>query len=488
MTHTVDLIGKLCKTLLVERINYCHWKSNAALDRSSCGINDLDLLVDRADSQAFIEILYRLGFKESESPDDLSMPGVHNYYGYDKISDVIVNVHAHYQMILGHDLTKNYHFPIETAYLNSSVQGDLFRVPAPEFELIVFVLRMVIKHFTWDTFLLRHWHLSGSEIRELDYLVNRVSETKMLGILSANFKNVDPKVFTNCLLMMKSDCSVWEKIRVGQKIVNYIDSYSRTPRLIDIGYKFFRRFSIPLKLRILRKDFRMQLRNGGLMVAIVGGDGAGKSTVVQGILAWLGGDFTIRKFHMGKPSWSFTTFLVHGILKIGRILRLYPFQLSDIQYTDDTNELIFPGYPWLFREVCTARDRYLTYLDARRYSTNGGIAILDRFPLSQIKYMDGPLIARMAAKIPPNRLIKALTIIEEGYYQKMALPDLLIVLRVDPQIAVQRKSDEAEKDVRPRSTEIWCLNWEKTSAHVIDASQSKEVVLCDVKELIWSRL
>ena len=59
------VVGILCKTLEAERIDYCHWKSNAALDCSAKGDNDLDLLVGRADIQRFIEILYRLGFKEA---------------------------------------------------------------------------------------------------------------------------------------------------------------------------------------------------------------------------------------------------------------------------------------------------------------------------------------------------------------------------------------------------------------------------------------
>jgi hypothetical protein len=32
------------------------------------------------------------------------------------------------------------------------------------------------------------------------------------------------------------------------------------------------------------------------------------------------------------------------------------------------------------------------------------------------------------------------------------------------------------------------VDWQQTSAHVIDASRSKEEVLSDIKTLVWSRL
>ena len=82
----------------------------------------------------------------------------------------LVHVHAHFQLILGNDLSKNYRLPLEQDYLRSSVQQDLFRIPAPEFELVVLVIRMVLKHSTWDSILMRHGQLSPSERDELNDL------------------------------------------------------------------------------------------------------------------------------------------------------------------------------------------------------------------------------------------------------------------------------------------------------------------------------
>jgi thymidylate kinase len=77
---------------------------------------------------------------------------------------------------------------------------------------------------------------------------------------------------------------------------------------------------------------------------------------------------------------------------------------------------------------------------------------------------------------------------EENFYQKMVLPDQLIVLRADPEIAVKRKTEEDEFSVRARSSEIWEMDWKQTQASVINANKPKEEVSAVIKNLIWSIL
>jgi thymidylate kinase len=138
--------------------------------------------------------------------------------------------------------------------------------------------------------------------------------------------------------------------------------------------------------------------------------------------------------------------------------------------------------------VTIARDRYTAYRKALRFSANGGLVICDRFPLPQLTLMDSPRIERRLEAGTGNRLGERLSRIERGYYRRLARPDVLIVLRVDPETAVERKPEEEPDFVRARWAEIWNVNWEASGAHIVDASRPPGEVLSEVKSLVWSEV
>jgi thymidylate kinase len=102
--------------------------------------------------------------------------------------------------------------------------------------------------------------------------------------------------------------------------------------------------------------------------------------------------------------------------------------------------------------------------------------------------MDAPRVPRAVAPGTPTRLARRLAAVEQRYYRALTLPDVLIVLRVDPEIAVARKPEEAPDFVRARWREIWEVDWGAVPAHVVDASRSAPDVLSEVKTLVWSEL
>jgi thymidylate kinase len=479
----LDLIVRLCKILAARKIDYCHWKSNAFLARSASGENDLDLLVNRGHAQIFSEILSGLGFKESFLHKEEELPGVRNYYGYDQKTGRLVHIHAHFQLVMGSDLSKNYRLPLEKAYLETSDQGELFRVPAPEFELLVLVIRMVLKHSTWDSILIRHGHLSSTERHELTVLSTQETLSKVESVLLL-LPGLTRNQFDLCLQSLQPDCPYWTRIKAGEQLQKLLQSCVRYPHWHDIILKLWRRVWQTILQRGFKYTPKNRFANGGLFISIIGGDGAGKTTIIDELYEWLSGKFEVKKIHLGKPVWSWATTVIRGILKIGTLLRLYPFEGDVYEESFQSH-----GYPWFIRAVCTARDRYLTYFQGRRFSSNGCLVLCDRYSLPGFMKMDGPQceFANMASK-ETNWFLNFLVIKEKAYYQQIKLPDLLIVLKVDPEIAIQRKPEETEISVRARSTEVWELDWDKVSAVTINANRSKKEILCQVKALVWEYL
>jgi thymidylate kinase len=234
----------------------------------------------------------------------------------------------------------------------------------------------------------------------------------------------------------------------------------------------------------------MRLETGGAIVAIVGGDGAGKSTAVEATTAWLSGVFRTRAVHLGKPPQGAVTLAARAAWGLTAPLR------SSGTTGTAALEAASPGQPLggrgtarLVFEVLTARDRYRAYVRARHAAAEGVLVICDRFPLPEVMQTDSAVSSRMSLADDAGRTARALAAVEQHYYRQLLAPDVLVVLRVNPEVAVERKRGvEPEDYVRRRADEVWNIGWTDSSAVVIDADQPQEKVLADVKRDLWSRL
>lgn len=492
--RTLELIAALCRSLDAEGVRYCHWKSNESIARSSSGENDLDLLVGRSDAERFEGILRRLGFKDVLQPRWKQLPGVYHSYGVDA-TGALVHIHAHYQLVVGDDMTKNIHLPVEAAYLASSTRDGTFQVPSPAFELALFLIRMTVKHCAWDAIVSFQGSLSASERRELDDFLDRVDIEDVWTLAEKHFPFLPIELWERCLRSVKPGASLPFRIATAARLQRALGGWSRRAPALDTWVRMWRRARTVLRRKVFRRGaIRNRMASGGALIAFVGGDGAGKSTGIEAVSLWLSSEhIDTRTVHMGKPHWSPLTAAVKVPLKLVAATKRSSMSsakaLRSSLGTADEGRMTLRNRARLVWEVLTARDRFRTYRRARRQASNGAIVLCDRFPLPEVSLMDGAVTARMKDPGAWGRWARSMAALERRYYDRIGSPDILLVLRLDPDIAVERKRGvEPESSVRPRSEEIWHIDWHGTPAVVIETDSAKEQVLSEIRSAIWSRL
>ncbi len=485
---TLPLAYRLREALDAQGVAYCQWKGHAKRHRWGRGKGDIDLLVARADEQRFTSVLCQLGFKLALPPLELQIPGICSYYGFDAEANKFVHIHVHYLLILGDNWTRSYHLPIESQILQAATRGDFFPVPEPEFELIVFVIRAVLGFSGWSIRGRGQANRLALAQKELEYLTKSASVSKIHDILELHFPFLDVAFFDRCLQALRPGCSNWRRWAIRRQLRSRLEVYARHQKVsqaLQRARSWLRNRSGSL---FFGRTRRKHLAKGGALIALVGGDGAGKSTAVAGLDAWLSPNFETKTFHLGRPPQSGLTFALKAALKVAALFRKLRqmYRKNPPPVCGDASSS--RGYLWMLQSACTARDRYRLYVKARRFASAGGLAICDRYPLPQIKSMDGPNIGRLLPQPPASRLAALLQKTESWYYRRILPPELLYVLRVGPDLAVQRKANEDAAHVRARSQELWEVNWLGTRAQVIDGSASQEQVAAILKALVWSEL
>lgn len=485
----LGLVLELRSELAAHAVRYCHFKSNDMLVKSMDGRNDLDLLVHRRDAQRFLAVLAHLGFKRALAPAGRDHPGVAHHYALDRESGRLVHVHAHFQLVLGDDATKNYRLPIESAYLDSTLHDDLLPIPAAEYELSLFVIRMMLKHATWDAVLLGNGRLGEGERRELEWLRSRADLAGTTAVVAEQLPGVDPGLWNECLGAIADRHGLLRRLRLGRRLMRSMRPHGRRGPARDASVRVLRRVQWAFSWYALRRPARKRLERTGLTVALVGGDGAGKSTAVGGVCAWLDGTFVVHRTHLGRPRPSLLTLALKGSIAVARRLTGRPWSVKPVDPRTAGPE-DFPGLSVALWHVMTARDRLRDYRKLRRVSDAGGIVVSDRWPLPQLRLMDGSRVGWVLdqSEQPESRMVRWLARAERRMYSRIAAPDLLVVLSLDPEHAVLRRPEDEPEYVRARNGEVYETDWSPLGAVVVDATQSREQVLATIRNAVWDRL
>lgn len=487
-------IQNLFESINSTGIRYCHWKSNISLAESLSGQTDIDLLISRKDARAFRSILDRLDFQPAVMTDGERFPSVEHYYGLDEESGILVHVHAYYQVITGESLTKNYHFPIEEMLLENTREVETIYLPRKSAELIVFTLRMMLKHTSLVELVLlqRYWH--GVK-KELTWLLDSGPILETRSLLKTWLPSIDEDLFLECIAALEGPAPILRRIYLGHQLRKQLKFYSRHSS-VHAWFSGIQKFSLTVYRRLVHSQKSMSLQNGGAIIAFVGPEATGKSTLIKEMNRWLGEHFSVQQIHVGKPMSTFVSFVPNLFLPALR--SIFPSSrsthISSQSAHGDQQPKENSGYPLIFaiRSALLAYDRWSLLSRAYSQASNGTLVLCDRYPSIKSGAPDSPQLAHLSITKDKYSLRRRCRNIETRLYRQIPPADLIIYLTAPIEVTISRNANrektEPEDYVRWRHAVGSNLDFGDTPIQKINTDQPFEDSLLQIKRAIWNAL
>jgi thymidylate kinase len=472
------LLARLAEALEQGRVRYCQWKGHARLARLAAGEGDLDLLVDRRHAGALSAMLDLLGFRLALPPGARQVPGVLSYLGVDPACDRLLHVHVHHQLIVGRTWSRYYRLPVEQPVLDSSMTRTYFRTPSPEFELLLYVLRRTLQHHPLDALRTREPQWLRSAALELELLEDEAEQSALIQLLDLHLPEIDRGCFERCHASLRPGSSPGIRLLARMELERSLRGHRRSRGAGAVLAAVGRRIRGSMQPR-RDAGAGKRLASGGAVIALVGADGSGKSTCARALHQFLATELDVLHAHLGRPPRSLFTLAVGGALRAAR-------RVDARRKTERPSRAT--SHLELMRYVCTARDRLRLQQRVQRRATLGGVVLCERYPVPQNQALAGPSTAQGEALTARTRFAATLRRRELDYYDRMTRPDLLVVLRVDPDTAVWRKPEEPADYVRRRATIVWETEWPERQTIVVDAGRPLPDVLTELRSRIWEAL
>jgi len=487
-------IQKLIEALNTNGIRYCHWKSNLSLSESLSGQSDVDLLINRGDASLFRTILSQLCFRPAVNKGGETFPSIEHHFALDEASGILVHVHAYFRVITGDSLSKNYRFPIEEMLLQNTRMEGPIPVLSKKAELIVFTLRIMLKHTSLVELVLlgRYWKKVKQEIV---WLLENGAVDETLNLVDRWLPSLDLNLFAESVEALRMPASLFSRIALGLRLRSQLKVYARHSaiRAWLIG---IRKFTEMFLRRLTRSQKELIPRSGGAVIAFVGPEATGKSTLIAEMSKWLGEHFAVEQIHAGKPKSTLYTLIPN--LLVPALRTLFPGSRStrlEAQYLhDEQPEKPRTSYPLIFaiRSVLLAFDRQSLLSRAYRHAANGTIVLSDRYPSARIGAPDGPQLSPLPVAANRYSIRHWLADIESRLYRRIPPPDLVIYLSAPLEVALSRNASRGKKEpedyVRGRHMRGSSLEFEKTLIHKVNTNQPFDKTALEVKKAIWSAL
>ena len=490
----LQAVADFINALEAKGIRYCHWKSNSRLDWSLAGRTDLDLLVDPKHQTDLEQIIFDQEIKKILASSSRQYPGLEHYLGFDHDTGRLFHLHVHYKLVLGEQFVKNYHLPIEEKFLDATQEKFGVKIPVPEMELVILSIRALLKYrdrdVIKDVFHIRHPGIPEHILQELLWLLNQTTPADVVEAVAGLSIFPDFRLILDFLeIVQKAPRSGQDLFRLRTRLRKALRPFRRKNRITS-SFNYFRSLLGNIEQFEFLDRKLMQFPERGKLIALVGIDGSGKSTLTIKLADWLRWKVSTPLYYLGSKQPSWWSDFSYWIFRIFR--RSHTILSNRIGSENFLAKILvrFRSFFLAAQYLSVGKDRYKRYRQAQKDVQHGSVVVFDRFPF--FSPLDGPEIQHvLAGNLGP--LSRKLSEREKKLYRNFNNLDLLIILDVEPDESHVRKPDHPLETIQNKYEALTKLKKDldaegKLNWVPIDANMDLDQVYLEIRRAVWAIL
>lgn len=501
------IMYKLFLAFEQNNIKYLHFKSNTNLSDSFNGKGDFDVLVDRTEIIKVEELILSHNGKRHNPTTVGNYVGVDNWLVFDENTGLIHHLHLHYQLVTGKQFVKDYVLPWNDLLFSSRIKDSEYGIyiTNPNVELLLLAYRSVLKakFFDYIKKIFGIYHMDHSMQKEWTDMIGKVSSSE----LDSFTKKICPDYAEKMMSIVSKDTPtsrdyLWlhKTVRKLMKPHRRYSSFSATMKTLryQFYYKFSKYWNRLTGSMAITKKISLQ---GGLIIAFVGVDGAGKSTVSDEISIWIRKKIESKRFYMGtgEGSLPFSAKLIGRVSSVIGSLRKKTKDNTTqkiVVKTGQKNLSLLKNpksyirqYLKMQKVISVQRNNYVKIQKMQRYRLNGGISVLDRWPqMESIGQNDGPKIVEFKNIFGYKKFLKSKIDKENKYLGivKTIKPDYIFRLNISLNTCMRRKPEHTDSSYYKKKIEdLMSIKFEGSKIIEIDAELPYEEEILLIKRILW---
>jgi thymidylate kinase len=488
----VPLVLELLASFEKHAIEYCYWKSGRRVREIMSGESDLDLLIAREHQHEARRILLECGFKPFPSVPARDHPAIASFLGYDDPTGTIIHVHAHFRLVSGTKLLNEYWLPWEKILLGHAVAdpGSPIRVLDPATEAVLLVVRGCLELTRNDLVVLRNWRAITRKFeQDREALTERVDRgavraraAEILGVDLA--EDVAKAIFGPVPLDRQRRLRRrMRRALAERRAYNALEAFLRS-QLRGLAWAAG---GVNSRIAHLPRPWSRRAAGGGCLIAVLGVDGSGKSTVVRSLRSWLGAELDVMPLYFGTGEGRPSLLLWPFKLMVPLVRRMFPSKPKGASHGRISDRPPGPLYSVLLASwaALVAQEKRTKLRAAQRAVARGLIVVTDRYPQGEnVHYNDGPLLHR--SRWSPGWLRRYEARVYELAGQMP--PDLVLKLDVEPETAARRETDMSPVVIAERIAAVRQLTFPGARVVLVNAEQPLADVLRAVRREVWQML